>query len=197
MNKTTEALKLAEEALIKTISGCKAMGWTTIEQEKALAVIREELAEPDWKEEAMRLAGLNAKHVGEIKQLKSEPVCEHGVDDGACKECYMEAVAEPDMNLNCKSVQARLATVWGYVKAEQQKPMAIIEKEAGFETEVYATGYADSLPDGVFKLYAAPVRTKDLTDTELMDCRSSDPAGGSWLESARAVIAADREKNRG
>ena len=26
---------------------------------------------------------------------------------------------QPDMNLNCKSVQKRLATVWGYVKAEQ------------------------------------------------------------------------------
>ena len=121
------------------------------------------------------------------------------------------------------------------VEQAEQEPVAIIEKESGFETEVYATGYADSLPDGVFKLYAAPtepmeqkpvawlseggdvsrskkffddmgfkssplyaapVRTKDLTDTELMDCRSSDPAGGSWLESARAVIAADREKNK-
>ena len=30
-----------------------------------------------------------------------------------------EALAEPELNLNCKSVQKRLATVWGYVKAEQ------------------------------------------------------------------------------
>ena len=37
-----------------------------------------------------------------------------------------------------------------------QEPVAIIEKETGFETEVYATGYADSLPDGVFKLYTTP-----------------------------------------
>jgi len=37
-----------------------------------------------------------------------------------------EALAEQaDMNLNCKSVQARLATSWGYVKAEQaeQEPI--------------------------------------------------------------------------
>ena len=37
-----------------------------------------------------------------------------------------EALAEPELNLNCKSVQKRLATVWGYVKAEQaeQEPVA-------------------------------------------------------------------------
>ena len=31
-----------------------------------------------------------------------------------------EALAQPEQNLNCKSVQARLATAWGYVKAEQE-----------------------------------------------------------------------------
>ena len=30
-----------------------------------------------------------------------------------------EALSEPELNLNCKSVQKRLATSWGYVKAEQ------------------------------------------------------------------------------
>ena len=45
-------------------------------------------------------------------------------------------------------------------------------------------------------LYTAPVRTKDLTDDEIMACRSSDPAGGSWLDSARAVIAKFKEKNK-
>ena len=36
------------------------------------------------------------------------------------------APVRPDMNLNCPSVQARLATVWGYVKAEpvKQEPVA-------------------------------------------------------------------------
>ena len=38
-----------------------------------------------------------------------------------------EALAEqPDMNLNCKSVQARLATSWGYVKAEQPAHVAAV-----------------------------------------------------------------------
>ena len=41
----------------------------------------------------------------------------------------IEAVlAQPEQNLNCKSVQARLATAWGYVKAEQE-PMAWVTKE--------------------------------------------------------------------
>ena len=32
---------------------------------------------------------------------------------------------EPEQNLNCKSVQARLAAAWGYVKAQpEQKPVA-------------------------------------------------------------------------
>ena len=31
-----------------------------------------------------------------------------------------EALTQPEQNLNCKSVQARLATAWGYVKAEQK-----------------------------------------------------------------------------
>lgn len=126
-------------------------------------------------------------------------------------------------------------------KAEQE-PVAIIEKEAGFETEVYITGYADSLPDGVFKLYAAPVqqaeqepvawmyddgtshkfiepvlsvkrkdfpdgwrevplyaapvRTKDLTDDEIYTLYSEPCSDREMLEFARAVIAADREKNK-
>ena len=58
---------------------------------------------------------------------------------------------------------------------------------------------AASLPDGVFKLYSAPVRTKDLTDDEI--CRMwndwHDVVGaGEFALIARAVIAADREKNR-
>ena len=45
------------------------------------------------------------------------------------------------------------------------------------------------------KLYAAPVRTKDLTDDEVakayMEC-----TGGDIIARFRAVIAADREKNK-
>ena len=45
-------------------------------------------------------------------------------------------------------------------------------------------------------LYAAPVRTKDLTDDEIEAIHGCPPA--EWVRRfARAVIAADREKNRG
>ena len=69
----------------------------------------------------------------------------------------------------------------------------------------------DSTPMGVFArhkegaenfgctipLYAAPVRTKDLTDDEISNIWDDSSYGDSGIDFARAVIAADREKNRG
>ena len=53
-------------------------------------------------------------------------------DDEKALAAIREALAEPELNLNCKSVQARLATVWGYVKAEpvKQEPVAWHEPNA-------------------------------------------------------------------
>ena len=53
-------------------------------------------------------------------------------------------------------------------------------------------GYSDA------PLYAAPVRTKDLTDDEIADIGSELAAKNcvSDITFARAVIAADREKNK-
>ena len=48
--------------------------------------------------------------------------------------------------------------------------------------------------EGATPLYAAPVRTKDLTDDEIYEIFSKY---ASDLYKANAVIAADREKNRG
>ena len=45
-------------------------------------------------------------------------------------------------------------------------------------------------------LYAAPVRTKDLTDDEIFECYTSDAHENTPRSFARAVIAADREKNK-
>ena len=49
-------------------------------------------------------------------------------------------------------------------------------------------------------LYAAPVRTKDLTDLEIADIvyemNGNEPTATFWRDLARAVIAKDREKNR-
>ena len=39
-------------------------------------------------------------------------------------ETIKEALAQPEQNLSCKSVQARLASSWGYVKAQpEQEPV--------------------------------------------------------------------------
>ena len=56
-------------------------------------------------------------------------------------------------------------------------------------------------PEGRMACYAAPVRTKDLSDDEIMkinvDTASIAPTCDRQFHFARAVIAADREKNRG
>ena len=114
------------------------------------------------------------------------------------------ATPQPDMNLNCKSVQKRLATVWGYVKAEQteQEPYAYEVWDAN--DQVLILIYASCLKEFYWieqddiarKLYASPVRIKDLTDDEvdaLIDeaCDSQMP----YDMFARAVIQEYRRKN--
>jgi len=141
-----------------------------------------------------------------------------------------KALAEPELNLNCKSVQKRLATVWGYVKAEQaeqsQLADATLEPVAWFvqyknRHEFVFGSKPESIVDGVVEpLYAAPlakqdthathvVRTKDpcnplqdLTDDEIRFWIGRFPfllneKSEKWVIGlARAVIAADREKNK-
>ena len=51
----------------------------------------------------------------------------------------------------------------------------------------------DDVLSGTWELYAAPVRTKDLTDVDLWKLWENS---GSNIDFARAVIAADREKNK-
>ena len=113
-----------------------------------------------------------------------------------------EALAEPELNLNCKSVQKRLATVWGYVKAEQaeQKPVAwALTSENGEVLDCISHTYKVTQPctvDYDEPLYAAPVRTKDLTDDEIAKIAFVDKVPLSTKSLARAVIAAYKEKNK-
>ena len=119
----------------------------------------------------------------EQPQDKHEPVGEAGPmpgADGFTMACFRasdvsvgtELYTHPQ-NLRCKSNQARLATLWGYVKADQpqseQEPVAWIENLGG------GIGYnpyheaAQKLPDGVrFDLYTHPQpKRKPLTDEEI------------------------------
>ena len=75
----------------------------------------------------------------------------------------------------------------------EQEPVAGLDED-GFPWKYNLDG-KDWVP-----LYAAPVRTKDLTDAEIMkinfDTASIVPTCDRQFHFARAVIAADREKNR-
>ena len=79
----------------------------------------------------------------------------------------------------------------------QQEPTAEVSEEG------YAWGKDGILPAGSL-LYAAPVRTKDLTDDEILEITKrfalgiAFPVDGVTTPEmfARAVIAADREKNK-
>jgi hypothetical protein len=96
-----------------------------------------------------------------------------------------------------------------------QEPVAVVEITYGREPECYVTGNIDNFPEGVFKLYAAPVERQwvDLTDDEIDEAyeqagkelrrwqssvhgQTVTPA--DFLENtfARAVVAAFKEKNR-
>ena len=110
-----------------------------------------------------------------------------------------------EINLNCKSVQARLATSWGYVKAEQveqrsdserMEPVAWIK-----DNKLQLDGLRTSLlfhADGWTPLYAAPVQQVDLTDGEIAKALGFNImlVTTKELKDARAVIAAYKEKNK-
>ena len=131
-------------------------------------------------------------------------------DSGEAADRYMadlrDALAEPELNLNCKSVQKRLATVWGYVKAEQaeQDPVAwALTSENGEVLDCISHTYKVTQPctvDYDEPLYAAPVRTKDLTDDEIewlvVDTLETWNSKDTMKDFARAVIAKFKEKNK-
>ena len=64
--------------------------------------------------------------------------------------------------------------------------------------EMFCQGFERGFHKGL--KYASPVRTKDLTDDEIMDLVRDECVDMRWpstpLFIARAVIAADREKNK-
>ena len=77
----------------------------------------------------------------------------------------------------------------------EQEPVAVVEITYGREPECYVTGNIDDFPEGVFKLYAAPIRTKDLTDDELAKAAGFHELLPQELYIARAVIQEYRRKN--
>ena len=156
--------------------------------------------------------------------------CETGKWDATYDEILVEealstirAAKAQELNLNCKSVQKRLATSWGYVKAEhpmdydqgfvdgveaqlaepvKQEPVGwthaanLVDDGYGHIFSVHSSepAYDDWVP-----VYAAPVRTKDLAGQDLCDLEIAVGWKGDSYDFdviAKAVIAAYREKNR-
>ena len=73
------------------------------------------------------------------------------------------------------------------IQQVEQEPVAWKDLTYG---NLHHQNFGNSTP-----LYAAPVRTKDLTDDEIAEAVGS-PLDEVYLADFRAVIAADREKNR-
>ena len=127
-------------------------------------------------------------------------------DKGGFNECgegqplytAPQTVTTPDV---CGEVCARAKLCYGcnkdleeanakYGEQAEQEPVGVVEGSGEW-------GIAGVLVAGVpigTKLYAAPVRTKDLTDKEIRKLWSDAELDITWF--ARAVIAADREKNK-
>ena len=91
---------------------------------------------------------------------------------------------------------------------EKQKAVAIIQDDND-GNQPYLKRLQHPLPPVGTKLYAAPVRTKDLTPDELFSIANKVGFDGELMKTnhdrgmpsiaeqyARAVIAADREKNK-
>jgi len=179
MNKTTEALKLAElvEASAEEYMGEDGMVMVIPldlynDLIGALAAIREVLAEPVKQEPvyAFRRRGLN--------------------DFCTCtKERYEELAGMPNL--------FEVTTFYAApVQPVKQESVAVVEITYGREPECYVTGNIDDFPEGVFKLYAAPVSVEvewvDLTEgeQEAIYLKCNTPS-----EYTKAVIAAFKEKN--
>ena len=66
-------------------------------------------------------------------------------------------------------------------------------------SEEYSVGYEAGYQDGWNAAVEQPVRTKDLTDDEICEVTGCNKDAPLWLAVsgiARAIIAADREKNK-
>ena len=88
-----------------------------------------------------------------------------------------EALADTSPNFNCKSVQARLATAWGYVKAQpEHEPVAWYRDEDGIRIYYETKCWDDAIP-----LYTAPQPWEKFCDSNCVwtdhhpDCKLAQP----------------------
>ena len=73
----------------------------------------------------------------------------------------------------------------------KQEPVAVVEITYGRDPECYVTGNIDDFPEGVFKLYAAPVDAKAIRAEALEEAaKVASTAHAQGLQSIREAIAA-------
>ena len=101
MNNITEALNLAKEALVWHNASMHRQ-----KTKEAIAAIDEALGD----------------YIADADKMVGCAYCNNPLFAGTkCNNCGRVTLADPAINLNCKSVQKRLATSWGYVQAEPVK----------------------------------------------------------------------------
>ena len=143
-----------------------------------ITALRDALAELDIEE--MTLTQIAARH----EQAEQEPV---GIYYGEAEGVGHRVRLDVELPIGTK--------LYAAPQPVQQEPVAVVEITYGREPECYVTGNIDNFPEGVFKLYAAPVRTKDLTVDEKVALADRLNLNGRIVV-IDAVIAKFKEKNK-
>jgi len=102
-------------------------------------------------------------------------------------------------NLNCKSVQRRLATSWGYVRKEEYDMARVAAASQMRDTCIEVCDKVlgeNNISKAIATLPIPKIQWRDLTTTEIHDCYSGEfGISINELDFARAVIAKFKEKN--
>ena len=137
-----------------------------------------------------------------LEQAAREVIRQHSMECLSDKavDALREALAEQVHTPYCK--QAPMCkTPCGNsdcVEQAEQEPVGevVLERMGAGDAQIVRFQMYGKIPPVGTKLYAAPVRTKDLTDSEIADIGTNCGTSMWSLMFARAVIAADREKNK-
>lgn len=103
--------------------------------DKTVEALREALAEPqvDWKEEAMRLGGLNAKHVGELRKLEAEQAEQELLmitpGGGAFPFAVVGEIEQAEQE----------PVAWAYMDADGSFMDALNHQHGAYQTPLYTT----------------------------------------------------------
>ena len=178
MNKTTEALKLAEEALSFYVEDFDCAADVI-----ALAAIREALA--DHGEQNLTMV---AEPVS-VDAVNTPEKCVDETGNNQHEPVKQEPVAWEHFGIPSVNGKQAEKEPYYFGLTHDHTWLSIDKKQ-----------YDKLKPEYRMACYIAPVRTKDMTDDEIMDLVRDECVDMRWpstpLFIARAVIAAHKEKNK-